>query len=325
MRPPRIDAEAAFTSHAVQVRAVEDLEDQAEALFEFTLPLFEYRRRRRDDDRLGLLAEQQFACDEPGFDRLAETGVIGDEQIHARQSRHLPERLHLIGVDLDAGAERRLEKVGVRRRNAVPAQRVQKGRKLLWVIETLGSQVLPALLLQNPSVDLEVPKHLKRLALSIVVGARESDDRRLAWSLLWNDLLDQPSPGTDLDEVSKCWRRAVPSAGTSSFQRAGNSGVAPKARHCCSVRPLARAPDSGSDRKVEGEDEETANDSHGGAPNSLDQREVNGKRLMVASSRYSQPPRSDEGQAGTRTGIALRMIRKCSGPRAQFLSSAPRS
>ena len=52
VRAPRVHAEAALAPHPRQVGAVEDLEDEAEALLELALPLLEDRRRRRDDDRL---------------------------------------------------------------------------------------------------------------------------------------------------------------------------------------------------------------------------------------------------------------------------------
>ena len=56
MRAPGIHAEPAFAAHLRQVGTVEELEHEAEALFELSFPLFEDRGRRRDDDRLRLLA-----------------------------------------------------------------------------------------------------------------------------------------------------------------------------------------------------------------------------------------------------------------------------
>ena len=106
---------------------VEDLEDQAEAVFQLVLPLKEHRRRAGDDDVLDFLAEQQLAGDQAGLDRLAEADVVGDEEVDPRQAQGLAERLELVGVDPDAGPERRLEQLRVGRGDAVPAERVQVG------------------------------------------------------------------------------------------------------------------------------------------------------------------------------------------------------
>ena len=175
MRAPRVHAEAALAAHPRQVGAVEDLEHQAEALLELGLPLLEDRGRRGDDDGLRLLAQEQLARDQARLDRLAEAGVVGDEEVDARQPERLAQRLHLVGVDLDAGAERRLEEVRVGGRDAVPAQRVQKGGELARRVEALGGEVLPALLLEDPAVELVVPEDLQRLALGVVVRAGEDN------------------------------------------------------------------------------------------------------------------------------------------------------
>ena len=186
----------------VEVGAVEDLEDEAEALLELGLPLLEHRRRRGDDDRLGLLAQQQLARDQARLDRLAEAGVVGDEEVDARQAQRLAQRLHLVGVDLDAGAERRLEEVRVGGGDAVPAERVEEGRELARSVEALRREVLPALFLEDPPVELVVPEDLERLALGVVVGARQADQGRLAGNRWRLDVLDQPRPGTDLDQLA---------------------------------------------------------------------------------------------------------------------------
>jgi hypothetical protein len=47
----------------------------------------------------------------------AEAGIVGDEEIDPRQAQSLAQRLHLVRIDLDPGAERR-EEVRVGCRNA---------------------------------------------------------------------------------------------------------------------------------------------------------------------------------------------------------------
>src|SRR5437773_3210725 len=108
---PWIHSETTFTAHLGQVAPIEDFEYQAEAVFEFALPLFKNGRWCCDHDNLRLLAQKQFASDEARLDRLTETGIIGDEEIHPRQEERLAEWLHLISVDFDAGAKRSLEEI----------------------------------------------------------------------------------------------------------------------------------------------------------------------------------------------------------------------
>ena len=143
---PRIHAEAALPAHPRDVGAVENLEQQAEAIFELRLPLFQHGGRRRHDDAPHLPSQQQFAGDEAGFDGLAEAGVVGDEQVDARQQQRLAQRFHLVGVQLDAGAERRLEQVGLRGRGAVPAQRVEEGGEVARRVEPPTGEIRPTLL-----------------------------------------------------------------------------------------------------------------------------------------------------------------------------------
>ena len=127
---PRLDAEAPLLANAREVRTVQDHDDEAEPLLHLGLPLLQDGRGCSDHDRLRLLAQQQLARDEAGLDGLAQAGVVGDEEIHARQPEGLAQGLHLVGVDLDAGSKRRLEEVGVGGGDAVPAQGVQEGAEV---------------------------------------------------------------------------------------------------------------------------------------------------------------------------------------------------
>ena len=132
VRAPWVDAEAALAAHSREIRPVENLEQEPEAVLQLSLPLLQHRGRRRDDDGVRLPAQQQLAGDEPRLDGLAEACVVGDEKVDARQPQSLAQRLHLVGVDADPCAERRLEETRVGGGDAVPAQRVQEGRELTW-------------------------------------------------------------------------------------------------------------------------------------------------------------------------------------------------
>ena len=70
---PRIDAKAAFLADTREVHAVENHEEETEALLHLRLPLLQDGRGCGDHDRLRLLAQQQLAGDEAGLDGLAES------------------------------------------------------------------------------------------------------------------------------------------------------------------------------------------------------------------------------------------------------------
>ena len=74
------------------------------------------------------------------------------------QAQRLAQRLQLVGVDLDAGAERRLEEVRVGGRDAVPAERVEVGGEQARGVEALGGEVVPAPRPRGSPVELVLPE-----------------------------------------------------------------------------------------------------------------------------------------------------------------------
>ena len=157
MRRPGVHGEAPLAPHARHVGAVEDGEREAEARFHLVAPLLQHRRRTRHHDPVHPSAQQQLARDQPRLDRLAEADVVGDEQVDARQAQRLPQRFELVGVDADPGAERRLEEVRIGGRDAVPRQRAQVGGEQGRLVEALSGDGPPAVVLQDPGVQLVRP------------------------------------------------------------------------------------------------------------------------------------------------------------------------
>ena len=149
MGAPGIDAKATLAAHARQVGAIQQHKQQPEALLKLRLPLLQHGGRCRHHEGTHLLAEQQFAHDQARLNRLPQAGIVGDKQIDSRQEQRLPQRLHLIGVKLNAGPEGCLEQRRIRRGDTIPAQRMQKGRKARRWIEPAPRQVGPALRVQN--------------------------------------------------------------------------------------------------------------------------------------------------------------------------------
>ena len=146
--------------------------------------------------------------DEARLDGLAESCVVGDEKVDARQPEGLAQRFHLVGVNANSGPERRLEEARVGRGDAVPTQRMQEGRELPRRVEALGGEIGPTFVLEDLPVELVVPEDGQGLSLRIVVGAGETDQGRLAGCLRRNDFLDQPPPGAHLDQLA-CGRRPL--------------------------------------------------------------------------------------------------------------------
>jgi hypothetical protein len=128
-------------------------------------------------DRLRFPPEQQLTSDQPSLDGFAQPGVVGDEKIHSRQAKCFPQRLHLVGVDLDACTKRRLKEVGVGCRDAVPTKRVQKRCKHLRPVEAARCKVIPAFVLEDQPIRLVIPEDVKRLSLCVIVGAGQANNR----------------------------------------------------------------------------------------------------------------------------------------------------
>ena len=201
VRAPGVDPEAPLLADPREPAPVQNHEEEAEALLHLRLPLLENGRGRGDHDSFRLLAKQQLPGDEAGFDGLAEAGVVGDEEVHARHVERLAQRLHLVGVYLDAGPERRLEQIRVGGGDAVPAQGVQECAEVAGRIEAAGADGGPRFLLQDAAVNLEVPVHLQGLSLGIVVGAREAHARGRRTSAGIHRL-HQPAPRAYFDELT---------------------------------------------------------------------------------------------------------------------------
>src|SRR3989442_13140657 len=105
MRTPGIHSEPPLSSNLLHVVLVEHLERQTKTGFEFVLPLVKHRRRAADDDLVDLLPQEKLASNQAGFDGFAETNVVCDEQIDARQPQRFPKRFQQVGVKTHASAK----------------------------------------------------------------------------------------------------------------------------------------------------------------------------------------------------------------------------
>jgi len=231
----RVDAIAPLAPAGENEIAVEDREGEAEAAVELVAPLEDDRGRAGDDDLLHPLPHEQLADDEPRLDRLAQAHVVRDEEADAGHPERLPERLELVGLDLDSGTEGGLHEARVGRGDAVPAEGVKVGREELCGVEAVLPHRRPARAARDGRVDLALPENGKLFALRVVVEAGEADERLLGGAGGRSDLLDEPRARADADELAGLGKRfargarfrrrthrSCPSTGRASLRRGRN-------------------------------------------------------------------------------------------------------
>ena len=79
-----------------------------------------------------LLTQKQLAGDETGFDRLAKSNVVGDEQVDARQQQGFSKRFELVSIEADARPERRLKEAEGRLKSPSSNEACGCKRRSIW-------------------------------------------------------------------------------------------------------------------------------------------------------------------------------------------------
>ena len=124
---PRVDVDAPAPPQVPHQFAVDDAEVEAELVPHLVPPLDLERGRADDQNRPGTVPDDEFQADEARLDRLAEAHVVGDQQVDPWHLDGPDHRVKLVVLDVDAGAERRLD---VRRRavaDGTPADGIEEG------------------------------------------------------------------------------------------------------------------------------------------------------------------------------------------------------
>jgi len=119
---------------------VEHREVESELLGHLVAPLQRERRGADDEDAPRPVPQQQLLGHQPRLDRLAETHVIGHQEVHPRHRQCTGDRFELVLLDRDAGAEGGLQSAGIRAGDGAPADGVEKGTELLRVVPTLAGR-----------------------------------------------------------------------------------------------------------------------------------------------------------------------------------------
>ena len=181
-------------------RLVEDDEAEPEPLEQLVPPLKHDGRRAPHDDALHALPQQQLLKHEAGLDGLPEPDVVGDEEVHAGERERLPERLELVALGDNPGAQRRLKQRRIRRCDAPPAERVKVGSERPRIVRLEVRLQHRAPRGDDARVCLGVPDDVEPLSLGVVVDAGELDDGGGARRLL--DVLHEVGPLANADEAA---------------------------------------------------------------------------------------------------------------------------
>ena len=75
---------------------------------------------------------------------------------------------------------------------------MQERRKLARLIEALGREVGPALVLEDRAIEFVIPEHFQRLPLGVVIRTGKADKESLSGSFWLDGLVDEPTSRADL-------------------------------------------------------------------------------------------------------------------------------
>jgi hypothetical protein len=151
---PGVHGEAALAPQLAHAFAIDDVEGETELALELVLPLHDHRRRCGNHDQIDAPSQEKLARDKPGFDGFAETDVVRDQQIDARQPQGFAQGQQLVGIKPDAGPERGLQQIAVGRGGGLPADRAQIRGQDFRTIWRAAPNLGPGVVLDNPGADL---------------------------------------------------------------------------------------------------------------------------------------------------------------------------
>ena len=121
-------------------------------------------------DGSGAVAQDQFQNDQPGFDRLSQTHVVGNQEIGTRHLHGTDDRVELVVFDGDPAAERRLNGAWIGCRRGAPANRVQESIEAVGSVEA-GGRGQVGLAVNDSSAGFHFPDDLQFLTEAIVGDA----------------------------------------------------------------------------------------------------------------------------------------------------------
>ncbi|SIN00495.1 Uncharacterised protein [Mycobacteroides abscessus subsp. abscessus] len=138
----RIGVQAVGTVHLGHQFTVDDDELQAEFVPHLVLPLQRQAWRAHDHCGAGTMPQEQFLHDQAGLDGLAQSNVIGQQQVGPRAGQRPTQWFELVCLDGDPRPERCLVAVRIRRGDRAPAHRVDEAGQGDGIIKALWVDVL---------------------------------------------------------------------------------------------------------------------------------------------------------------------------------------
>ena len=143
----------------------------AELLAHLLLPLRLQRGWADDQDASGALPGEQFLYNEPGLDGLAETDVIGDQEVDARHLQRPHNGVELVVLDLDGAAEGRLKREAAQDTAGRPTDSIREGPDAVWRVPR--GRFRPAQRVNDHRVYLVLPQDREPLSERVVLEALE--------------------------------------------------------------------------------------------------------------------------------------------------------
>ncbi|MDH6438194.1 hypothetical protein M2158_006735 [Streptomyces sp. SAI-144] len=195
-------------AQAGAVLGVDDGELQAELLGHLVAPLEGEAGRTDDHGAAGPAAQHELLHDEAGLDGLAEADVVGEEEVDAGRADRAGDRLQLVRLDGDAGAERGLEGFAVGGRDGGPADGIEEGGEAVRGVVGARGGVGQGAGGQDAAAGLDLPDHREGVAEAAVGDGLEVDQGRWTPVLLAVgrgqgrlDAGDHPGLAAHLDQV----------------------------------------------------------------------------------------------------------------------------
>ena len=124
-------------------------------------------------DGANTVAQDHFLHTNARLDGLAQTNVVGDQQIDPRHGERPDHRIELVFIHLDAAAEWRLQCSVVGLGDSAPAHGIEEGLQALGMVESVG--IGQRGFLMHRSAWFHLPDDLKFLAETVVFDGGELD------------------------------------------------------------------------------------------------------------------------------------------------------
>src|ERR1017187_8237577 len=170
---PGVGVEAALAAEALDEGTVDDDEIEPELFQHLVAPLDLQGGRADHQDAVRAMAEHQFEDDHAGLDGFAEAHVVGDEQVDARHLDGADHRVELVAFDFDAAAKGRLKLARVSDGCGAPADGIEEGLEVGWLVEALRLGQFH--LLEGARAGFDLPDHLQLFAQGIVLDGGEAN------------------------------------------------------------------------------------------------------------------------------------------------------